>query len=185
MNKLNSFLKVCAIVLFSIVVISGCTKSKDPYADYTPAREAGLISDWLAAMVEKNNDIDTTSTGLYYIVNKVGTGATVAVGDTVTVKYTGMFLDGSIFDASAYHATNTGTTIPHFSADSTFTYIHQSPTSATLSMIKGWEEGIEVMNKGERAAFLLPSAKAYGAYGSGSIPPYTPLLFVIEVMDIK
>ncbi|HZL08818.1 MAG TPA: FKBP-type peptidyl-prolyl cis-trans isomerase [Prolixibacteraceae bacterium] len=185
MNKMNSFLKTSALVMFAVVIISGCTKKSDPYADYTPAREAGLISDWLTAMVDKNNDIDTTSTGLYYIVDRVGSGAKVTVGDTVTVKYIGMFMDGSVFDASAYHASSTNTVIPHFSADSTYTYIHQSPNSATLSMIKGWEEGIEVMNKGERAAFLLPSAKAYGAYGSDIIPPYTPLIFSIEVVDIK
>jgi len=162
---MNSFLKVCSIVLFSVVVISGCTKTSDPYADYTPAREAGLISDWLAAMVAKNNNIDTTSTGIYYIVDKVGTGATVTTGDTVTVKYTGYFMDGSIFDSS-----------------DSFKYVHKATTQR---MITGWEEGIEVLQKGGSAAFLIPSAKAYGASGYYTIPPNSPLLFHIEVIDIK
>jgi len=185
MKKMNSILKTTMVILFVSVTLSSCLKSKDPYESYTPEREAGLISEWLSAMVSKGNDIDTTSTGLYYIVTKTGSGATVKSGDTVTVKYTGMFVDGSVFDASAYHTTDTGTTIPYFSADSTFTYIHQSPDSETLSMIKGWEEGIEVMNKGEEAAFMVPSAKAYGSSGYASIPPYTPLIFVIKVVDIK
>lgn len=185
MKKLNSFLKISILILMASFVTSSCTKSKDPYIDYTPEREAGLITDWLAAMEANNNNVDTTSTGLFYIVDKVGSGPTVQVGDTVTVKYIGMYLNGSVFDASAYHTNNVGTTLPYFSADSTYTYIHQAPDSENLKMIKGWEESIQVMNLGEAAAFLIPSAKAYGAYGYASIPPYTPLLFYIEVVGIN
>lgn len=169
MKKLNTLLKVFVFVLFAAVVVSGC-KKEDPYAAYTAEREAGLITDWLAAMVKNNKDIDTTSTGIYYIVEKEGTGETVKTGNTVTVKYTGMFMDGSIFDASAYHG------------DGTMTYVHRANDSR---MIQGWEEGIETMKKGGVAAFLLPSAKAYGATGNASIPPYSPLIFIIEVTDIK
>ncbi|MFA5326935.1 MAG: FKBP-type peptidyl-prolyl cis-trans isomerase [Prolixibacteraceae bacterium] len=185
MRKFNVALKVCAIVALALVLGSGCTKSKDPYASYTQEREEGLIREWLDAAVAADKDIDTTATGLYYIVNKVGTGDNVKAGDTVTVKYIGAYTDGTIFDASAFHTSQTGTTLPYFSADSTYTYIHQSPTSATLSLILGWEEGIEYLSKGGSATFLFPSAKAYGSGGSYSIPPYSPLLFVIDVVDIK
>jgi FKBP-type peptidyl-prolyl cis-trans isomerase len=167
MKNLTSLLKFGAIVLLA-VVISSCGKN-DPY--YTPAREATLMKDWLDAMVQKQKDIDTTSTGLFYIADKVGTGATVQTGDTVTVKYTGMFMDGTIFDASAYQ-----------NEAGTMTYIHKSND---FRMIQGWEEGIEVLNKGASAVFLIPSAKAYGPTGYLSIPPYSPLIFVIEVVDIK
>jgi FKBP-type peptidyl-prolyl cis-trans isomerase len=119
-------------------------------------------------MVLNNAVIDTTSTGLRYIVEKVGAGDNVKTGNQVTVKYIGFFMNGTIFDASAYHG------------DGTYTYKHK-----TTSLIKGWEEGIEVLKKGGRAAFIIPSAKGYGSAGSGSIPPYTPLIFVIEVIDIK
>lgn len=169
MKKLNTMVKIVVLVLFAAVVVSGC-KKEDPNAAYTAEREAGLIKDWLAAMVKNNKDIDTTSTGIYYIVEKEGAGETVKAGNTVTVKYTGMFIDGSIFDASAYHG------------DGTMTYVHKANASR---MIQGWEEGIETMKKGGVAAFLLPSSKAYGVTGNESIPPYTPLIFIIEVVDIK
>ncbi|HAQ19714.1 MAG TPA: hypothetical protein DCR40_10850 [Prolixibacteraceae bacterium] len=168
MKKLNMLLKYSALILFAIIIVSGCKKNEDPYATYTPERETALIKEWLAQMVTNKKDIDTTSTGLYYIVEKEGTGETVKTGNTVTVKYTGLFLDGSVFDASAYHG------------DGTMTYIHK-----TDRLIQGWEEGIEVMKKGGTSAFLIPSAKAYGTSGAGSIPPNTPLIFVIEVIDIK
>ncbi len=170
MKKLTNILKIGVIILFAGIMASCNKEAEDPYAAYTPEREAGLIKDWLAAMVTKGNDIDTTVTGLFYIADKtkVGTGPTVVVGNTVTVKYTGMYLDGQVFDASAYHG------------DGTYTYIHK-----TDALIQGWEEGIEVLNKGASAAFLIPSAKAYGTSGQGPIPPNTPLIFVIEVIDIK
>lgn len=168
MKKWNAFFKIGILVLFTAVIVSGCGKD-DPYADYTPEREAALIKDWLETMVTNKKDIDTTSTGIYYIVEKEGTGATVKAGDKVTVKYTGLFLDGTIFDASSSH-----------NEAGTMTYVHK-----TDRLITGWEEGIEVMSKGTTAAILVPSAKAYGTTGYSSIPPNTPLVFVIEVVDIK
>lgn len=164
---MNLTLKVCTIVLLAVVLVSGCNKAEDPYAQYTAEREAGLISDWLAAMVSNDKDIDTTSTGIYYILEKDSVGATVVTGDTVTVKYTGMFMDGAIFDAST-----------------SFTFTHKD-TDLDKRMIKGWEEGMEVLSIGDKAAFLIPSEKAYGSTGYYTIPPYSPLIFVIEVVDIK
>jgi FKBP-type peptidyl-prolyl cis-trans isomerase len=79
-----------------------------------------------------------------------------------------MFLDGTIFDSST-----------------SFKYIHKN-TDPTKRLIQGWEEGIEILRNGGSAAFLIPSAKAYGAEGRiPSIPPYSPLIFIIEVIDIK
>jgi FKBP-type peptidyl-prolyl cis-trans isomerase len=170
MKKLFTLFTVSFLVLFSIAFIQGCKKTEDPYAGYTLEREQTMIKDWLATMVTNKKDIDTTSTGLYYIVETKGTGATVKAGNTVKVKYIGMYLDGSVFDASSYYG------------DGTITYIHKD---ANTRMIQGWEEGIEVMNKGAKAAFLIPSAKGYGPTGNNSIPKNTPLIFIIEVVDIK
>jgi FKBP-type peptidyl-prolyl cis-trans isomerase len=170
MKKLNGILKFGAFILF-VALMASCKKDVDPYADYTPEREATLIQDWLDAMTTKKFNIDTTSTDLFYIpdATKVDSGEKVKAGNTVTVKYTGMFLDGTVFDASAYHG------------DGTMTYVHK-----TDRLIQGWEEGIEVLSKGASAAFLIPSAKGYGATGSlPIIPPYSPLIFIIEVIDIK
>ncbi len=162
MNKLNMKITVYAVLLIAVVFVSGCKKIENPN---TPENEASLIKAWLETMVKNNKDIDTTSTGLYYINDKVGTGLTVQEGDTVTVQYRGMFLNGTIFDES-----------------SSFTYVHKAESSR---MIQGWEEGIEVLSKGGSAVFLIPSSKAYGPYGYDIIPPYAPLLFIIEIIEIK
>jgi len=162
MKKLNTCLTVGVIVLFAMVIVSGCRKIE---TNYSPEKEASLIHDWLDRQVKNNSNIDTTYTGLFYIVDKVGTGRKVLAGDELTVQYTGMFLNGTIFDA-----------------DPSFTYIHKL---VDQPMIQGWVEGIEVLSKGGSALFLIPSEKAYGVYGWGTIPPFTPLLFKITVIDIK
>jgi hypothetical protein len=91
MKKLNRYLKVTMFLLFVAVVFSGClkTNNENPYAAYTPEREAGLIKKWTDGMIEKKLNLDTTSTGIIYVPDtaKVGTGPTVKTGDTVTVKW--------------------------------------------------------------------------------------------------
>lgn len=186
MKQFNSFMKISAFILF-VVLIAACKKDKDPNADlkisikkyvinssvdnkilYTAQGEAALAKEWLDAMTMNKEVIDTTSTGIKYIVEKVGSGDKIKTGNTVSVKYIGFFTNGNIFDASALHG------------DGTMTYVHKVD-----KLIKGWEEGVEVLQKGGRAVFLIPSTKGYGSKGSSPIPPYTPLIFVIEVVDIK
>jgi len=170
MKKLVKLLKISVLILFSIAFVAGCKKAEDPYAGYTLEREQTMIQEWLTQMTTNKKDIDTTATGLYYILETEGTGATVKAGNTVKVKYIGMFLDGSVFDASSYYG------------DGIMTYIHKD---SNTRMIQGWEEGIEIMNKGAKAAFLIPSAKGYGPTGNNTIPRNTPLIFIIEVVEIK
>lgn len=175
MKNLSIFFKVSAFILLVASAMYGCNKDNTVTPTYySPAGEAKLTKQWLDSMVANNYDFDTTSTGILYISGKIGTGQKVKAGDVLTVKYTGRFLDGTIFDASSWH-----------SEAGTMTYLHKAPTDATKTLIQGWEEGVEVLSKGGSAAFLIPSAKGYGSAGSGSIPPYSPLIFVIEVIEIK
>lgn len=187
MKKLNRMFKISAFLLFVLIVASCKKEVEDPYAylktstenytvkniynneyNFTEEGEAALIKIWLDSMIVNNMVIDTTSTGLSYIVEKVGVGDNVKTGNKVTVKYIGFFMNGYIFDSSA------------FQKDETITYNHKID-----DLITGWEEGVEVLSKGGRAIFMIPSAKAYGSVGRVDIPPYTPLIFVIEVVDIK
>jgi FKBP-type peptidyl-prolyl cis-trans isomerase len=163
---MNRFLKLSLILLIIAISVSSCSESslEGETTTYSPEQEAVMIKTWL----------DSTSTGIFYIRQKSGTGPMVKAEDVVTVKYTGMFVNGTIFDASAYH-----------SESGTMTYLHKAPSDPKKTLIQGWEEGIEVLNKGASAAFLIPSSKGYGTKGNSKIPPYTPLIFVIEVVDIK
>ncbi len=105
--------------------------------------------------------------GMYYLVEKVGNGATVSRGDTVVVNYKGSFFDGKVFDQSS----------------------DGQPFEFPVGLgyvIRGWDEGLLLMKKGEKAKFVMPSSIAYGERGAGNaIPPFTPLVFDIELVDIK
>ena len=174
MKNLNTFFKIAAFSLFLVVFASGCMKDDTNKTTYTSEQEIAQIREWLDSMVAKNMNMDTTSTGIIYIRDKVGSGPAVKAEDVVTVKYTGMFLNGKVFDASSWH-----------NEAGTMTYLHKAPSDASKSLIQGWEEGIEVLSKGGSAVFLIPSFKGYGTKGNSKIQPYTPLIFVIEVVDIK
>lgn len=126
--------------------------------------EPGEIAQYL-----KDNNITTqpTASGLYYIETKKGTGSKVEAGDTVQVHYTGMFLDGKPFDSSIGGAPI------------------EFPVGVGM-VIPGWDEGLQLMNEGGKAKFLIPSALAYGesGVGEGLIPSYTPLVFEVEVVKV-
>jgi peptidylprolyl isomerase/FKBP-type peptidyl-prolyl cis-trans isomerase FkpA len=116
-----------------------------------------------------SNSNPTSSDGGQLIIQDVvvGTGATAAVGDTVTVDYVGTFTDGTVFDASSMRAPGT------------YTF----PLGAG-QVIQGWDQGIVGMRVGGERKLTIPPNLAYGALGRGVIPPNTTLLFDIKLLSI-
>jgi FKBP-type peptidyl-prolyl cis-trans isomerase len=90
------------------------------------------------------------------------TADSVKNGDVVMVKYNGMFLTEKSFDSG------------------------EIPVTLGLgSYISGFVEGLKKLKKGEKARFILPSSIGYGEKGSNSIPPYTPLIFDLEILTVN
>ncbi|GAA4498076.1 hypothetical protein GCM10023172_14250 [Hymenobacter ginsengisoli] len=109
------------------------------------------------------------ASGLYFIPTlRNPSGAQAVSGTTVSVLYTGKLLNGSVFDATSQRG------------NQPFTFIVGSGGT-----IPGFNEGVSLMRKGEKATILIPSGLAYGAQGNSSIGPNTPLVFDIEVVDVK
>ena len=108
--------------------------------------------------------------GLYFVPVVVDTSKVRATaGRTVSVLYTGALMDGSVFDASSKRGN-----------------VPISFVLGTGRVIKGWDEGIALMRKGEKAQLLIPSALGYGSSGAGSsIPPNAVLRFDVELTDVK
>jgi FKBP-type peptidyl-prolyl cis-trans isomerase len=109
--------------------------------------------------------IQTTESGLQYIILEEGSGPKPAENDTVRVHYEGTLTDGTVFDSS---------------------YERDEPEEIPLDMvIPGWAEGIMLMNVGGKHRLYLPSDLAYGERGAGQvIPPYSTLVFTVELLDI-
>jgi FKBP-type peptidyl-prolyl cis-trans isomerase len=121
-----------------------------------------------------NNITDAVKSkeGIYYKIIKQGTGETPKPGQQVTASYTGMLLNGTKFDSNVD---------PQFN--------HVEPFSFNImqgNVIQGWDLGFSYLNKGTKAILYIPSNLAYGENSpSPSIPANSPMIFEVELLDIK
>ena len=107
----------------------------------------------------------TTESGLQYEVIKMGRGKKPAATDKVKVHYHGTLVDGTVFDSSVERG---------------------EPTEFRLDqVIKGWTEGLQLMPVGSKFRFVIPQELGYGSRNSGSIPPYSTLIFEVELLSIE
>jgi FKBP-type peptidyl-prolyl cis-trans isomerase FkpA len=125
--------------------------------------------------------VKTTADGLKYIITQPSLKHKPLAGDTLLVNYTGSTLEGKVFDSSIQaDAQKGGLNQPGR------TYEPLQVIVGTGAVIKGWDEGLLLLNEGSKAQFIIPSALGYGADGAGAdIPPYSTLLFNIELVKIK
>lgn len=127
------------------------------------AQEADKI---LSYVKDNNIKVSPTPEGLYIVTTKKGNGPLPQEMDNLEVHYTGKLLDGTVFDSS----------IPR---GEPFTF-----TLGAHQVIPGWEMALSKMHVGEKATVLIPSNLAYGERGNYNIPPYSPLVFDIELIRI-
>lgn len=131
-------------------------------------------------LADNNIAAKPTESGLYYIELKKGSGPKAKEGDNVLVNYTGSLLSGTVFDTSDKEA-----------AKSAGVYNDQRPyepiplTLGAHSVIQGWEEALLLMNAGTKARIIIPSKLGYDKMGNGPIPPYSPLVFEMELVKIE
>ena len=111
---------------------------------------------------------EVTESGLRMIIHKEGNGKAPSVGQTVSVHYTGILEDGTQFDSS---------------------HDRGKPFSFPLGqgkVIKGWDEALALMSKGEKRTLIIPPDIGYGERGAGGrIPPNATLIFEVELIDFK
>jgi len=157
-NNIRTILFSVTTILLIILV------SCNPAKKYEKAEESE-IQDYLSK--NANLTFEKKTSGLYFLDVTVGTGRAPINKDTVWVKYTGKFLNGTTFD------TNVGT------ADSLKFPVYQG------YMIYGIEEGVSYMKEGGKSMLIIPSSLAYGTMGYNIIPGYTPLLFELELVKVK
>ena len=109
-----------------------------------------------------------TDSGLRYQIIQKGSGAQASQGKEISVHYKGQLADGTVFDSS---------------------YDRKQPIDFTVGVgqvIKGWDEGLQLLKVGDKARLVIPSQLAYGSQGAGGvIPPDATLIFDVELMDVK
>jgi FKBP-type peptidyl-prolyl cis-trans isomerase FkpA len=146
-------------------------------SDVAKKEEPAKIKKYIA---DNNLKVTTTASGLNYVINTPGTGDTPKPGDTVVVNYTGKFLNGKVFDSSVKAEAVKG----KLPINPMNPYKPIRFPIGVQGMIPGWNEGLQLFNKGTKATMVLPSNDAYGEQGYQQIQPFTPLVFDIELVDI-
>ncbi len=110
-------------------------------------------------------EVKTTESGLQYEIIKQGKGKKPTAQSTVRVHYAGTLIDGTEFDSS---------------------YKRGEPTTfGVTQVIPGWTEGLQLMNVGSKFKFYIPYELAYGERQAGNIPPYSTLIFEVELLGIE
>ncbi|MBE0571585.1 MAG: FKBP-type peptidyl-prolyl cis-trans isomerase [Ignavibacteriaceae bacterium] len=109
----------------------------------------------------------TTASGLKYAIISQGEGSAVEVGKVVTVHYSGYLQDGTMFDSSVER-------------DEPIMFV-----VGQGQVIPGWDEGMQLLKKGDKARFIIPPQLGYGEMVLEKIPVNSTLIFDTEVIDIK
>ena len=143
----------------------------EAFRTFEGSREKQLEEEKIKAEEELEklaSGFDKTDSGLRYQILQEGSGLKAEKGKTVSVHYKGQLSDGTVFDSS---------------------YKRNEPIDFPLGVgqvIKGWDEGIQLLKVGDKARLVIPSDLGYGAQGAGGvIPPNATLIFDVELMDIK
>jgi FKBP-type peptidyl-prolyl cis-trans isomerase len=132
----------------------------------------------LSQYIQDNHiEVKPNAKGIYLIETQKGSGTMPKDGDSVVVHYTGSFLNGTVFDSSVKRGSPFGFVVN---------------AQGEKSVIQGWNEAIKMMKRGTTATIILPSSMAYDSTGymnpkTGKyfIPPYSPMKFDIQLIDIK
>ena len=169
--NIGDFTKSIADVIDGQPTLMTAREAQDLLNDYfaSKATEDAKQAISEGAIFLKNNGqregVVTSKSGLQYEVLQEGTGRSPKATDKVRCHYEGRLINGEVFDSS---------------------YKRQQPADFGLNqVIPGWTEGVQLMKEGAKFRFFIPYLLGYGEQGAGSsIPPYSTLIFDIELIKV-
>ncbi len=172
--QIAPFMKKGEKIQYNVVLVSVKSQQQLMQEQEEHAAKQSQVDEKLLQEYFTSNKINATRTGsgLYYLIEKEGTGKNPAPGQAVTVRYTGRTMDGNIFDSNIEPGVGSG---------EPFTFM-----VGRGQVIPGWDEGVSLLKKGTKAKLFIPSTLAYGQSSpSPAIPPNSVLIFDIEVLNIE
>ena len=152
------------VKLYGLMKKADFEKAKAEYEAQLGAKQEQEKTE-IEKYLSENPGLKQQPIGVYVKSVKKGTGAKVEPLQTVKVHYTGRFVDGTVFDSSVERG-------------EPFTF-----TVGAGQVIPGWDATVSEMKVGDKVTVLIPSDLAYGE-GRQGIPPYSPLVFDIELLEI-
>ncbi|OOQ58667.1 hypothetical protein BC343_08355 [Mucilaginibacter pedocola] len=169
---------LCTVKILQIQTMAEAIAERNAGLEKLKAAE---VADADAYIKKHNLVLKTTPSGLRYVITKFGVGPKAQKGDSLAVNYAGRLTNEKIFDTSIESVAK---------AEGVYQEGRPyQPLSFVLGeqpLIAGWVEGLQLMNKGSKATFVIPSAIGYGERGMGAeIKPYSALVFDVEIADLK
>jgi len=178
-HQIPAFIQPGSMITFNVKLVSFQTpqqmsddiaakmKERQQMMEQRKADEQTQIAKYIA---DNKITAKPESDGIYILERKKGKGKSIKAGDSVEVSYSGTLLNGNLVETSDHGAERT-----------TFTLVYGKDT-----FIKGFDDIIKNLEEGGSVKALIPSALAYGEQMQSSlIPPYTPLIFTVEVVKVK
>lgn len=156
-----------AILRFESNTFAGITETKGTDQVATVVATRDTEENALRENIENSVNAKGMLTDLVIDDVRIGSGVGAVVGDSVTVHYIGTLRDGTQFDSS---------------------YVRGEPFTFKIGegkVIAGWEKGLVGMQAGGERILVVPPDMAYGNRQIGPIPPNSPLIFSIELLEIK
>ena len=130
-------------------------------------RAAQKVEKQEALIKQKFPNATKTDNGIFYTITKQGSGVKAQVGKTLTMKYKGLLLDGTVFDDSDMHEP-------------------LKFVAGAGQLIAGFDQQAVQMAAGEKRTIVIPPELAYGSRGAGGvIPPDAYLVFELELLSVK
>ena len=145
--------KLIFTLLIGVVVFNACKKDRKTQLE----KDTEKIREYLE---ENNLEAQKTASGLYYIIEKQGTGKRPSDTSRVTVEYIGKLLNGKVFDEGL-------------------------ETFPLNGLIEGWQEGLKLFKQGGRGKLFIPSTLGYGDRETGPIPPNSVLIFEVDLIYVE
>lgn len=176
MDQMPPFLKGGKFLTYRIKMLKVQTEEEVKAEMEAKQEEQKQIDDQKIQDFLSQNGIEAekTESGIYYVISESGDGQHPEIQNQVTVHYTGKLLNGTIFDSS----------IPENMPGRQMT---GEPVTFPLSgVVQGWQEGIPLLERGGSGVLYIPSHLAYGPQSpSPAIPPYSVLIFEVDLIDFK
>lgn len=147
-----------AIYALSFLLFISCSED-ETIIDYSVENEQQIIE----YIAKHNLNASKSTSGLYYVIDKVGTGDKITATSDVSVKFKGSLIDGTVFE-------NTEEEIVTFNLQ---------------GLIRGWVEGLQLFNHGGEGILLVPAHLGFGDTARENIPAGSVLIFEIEIVDYK
>ncbi len=160
-----SMKRTLILVAAALALVACQPKGKDGAGPAAPVEQSEASKAFMAK-TGKETGVKVLASGLAYKVVRSGpeTGLKPQLSDEVKVHYEGKLEDGTVFDSS---------------------YERGQPAAMPLNgLIPGWQEALQLMRPGDEWILYVPSNLGYGNDAAGQIPPGSPLIFKIELIDV-